>query len=51
MFHGEIVEAGPAESVLSNPQHPYTQALINCIPKLGTKQKRLPVVDYAELEK
>ena len=51
MFRGEIVEAGPAESVLSKPQHPYTQALINCIPKLGTKQKRLPVVDYAELEK
>ena len=51
MFRGEIVEAGPAESVLSKPQHPYTQALINCIPKLGTNQKRLPVVDYAELEK
>ncbi len=50
MFRGEIVEAGPAESILAHPQHPYTQALIKCIPKLGVKQKRLPVVDYAELE-
>lgn len=51
MFRGEIVEVGPAASILANPQHPYTQALINCIPKLGTKQNRLPVVDYASLEK
>ena len=50
MFRGEIVEAGPATEVLSNPQHPYTQALIKCIPKMGAKQERLPVVDYAELE-
>ncbi len=51
MFRGKIVETGPVESVLSKPQHPYTQALINCIPKLGKNKKRLPVVDYAELEK
>ena len=51
MFRGKIVETGSVESVLSKPQHPYTQALINCIPKLGKNKKRLPVVDYAELEK
>ncbi len=50
MFRGEIVESGPAESVLANPQHPYTKALIKCIPKMGAKLKRLPVVDYASLE-
>ena len=49
MFCGEIVEAGPAEKVLAHPQHPYTQALIKCIPKMGLKRERLPVVDYAEL--
>jgi len=49
MFRGEIVESGPAESILANPQHPYTKALIKCIPKMGTKQRRLPVVDYASL--
>lgn len=50
MFRGEIVESGPAARVLAKPQHPYTQALINCIPKMGTKLNRLPVVDYASLE-
>lgn len=49
MFRGEIVEAGPAESILANPQHPYTKALIKCIPKMGAKLRRLPVVDYSEL--
>ena len=49
MFRGEIVEAGPAEKVLAHPEHPYTQALIKCIPKMGAKRERLPVVDYAEL--
>ena len=49
MFRGEIVEAGPAEKVLAHPQHPYTQALIKCIPKMGLKHERLPVVDYADL--
>lgn len=50
MFRGEIVESGPAESVLAKPQHPYTKALIKCIPKMGAKLKRLPVVNYASLE-
>ena len=49
MFRGEIVEAGPAEKVLAHPQHPYTQSLIKCIPKMGLKHERLPVVDYADL--
>ncbi len=49
MFRGEIVEAGPAEKVLEHPQHPYTQALIKCIPKIGLKRERLPVVDYSKL--
>jgi len=49
MFRGEVVEAGPAESILAHPKHPYTQALIKCIPKLGAKMDRLPVVNYEEL--
>ena len=47
MFRGEIVEAGPASDVLAHPKHPYTQALIRCIPKMGVKRRLLPVVDYA----
>jgi ABC-type dipeptide/oligopeptide/nickel transport system ATPase component len=45
MFRGEIVEQGPVDEVLNNPQHPYTKALIACIPKLGAKQHRLTTID------
>ncbi|MCL6443473.1 MAG: ABC transporter ATP-binding protein [Alicyclobacillus sp.] len=34
MYGGEIVEEGPTEVVLSDPQHPYTQGLIHAIPRL-----------------
>jgi ABC-type dipeptide/oligopeptide/nickel transport system ATPase component len=46
MFRGEIVETGKTESVLENPRHPYTKALIACVPRLGTKQRRLRTIDY-----
>ncbi|WP_269525423.1 ABC transporter ATP-binding protein [Coraliomargarita parva] len=45
MFRGDIVEQGPVDSVLENPQHPYTKALIACIPKLGVKQHRLTTIE------
>ncbi|MBV9463906.1 MAG: ABC transporter ATP-binding protein, partial [Verrucomicrobiae bacterium] len=45
MYRGKIVEQGPTEKVLRNPQHPYTQALIACIPKLGARQDRLKTID------
>jgi ABC-type dipeptide/oligopeptide/nickel transport system ATPase component len=51
MFRGKIVEQGPSEEVLRNPQHPYTRALIGCVPRLGAGKTRLPTIDYAELEK
>jgi ABC-type dipeptide/oligopeptide/nickel transport system ATPase component len=44
MYRGEIVESGLAREVLANPQHPYTQALIKCVPKLGQRIHRLPVI-------
>lgn len=50
MFRGEIVEAGPTESILNHPQHPYTRALIQCIPRLGQRRHRLPTIDHAALE-
>lgn len=45
MYRGEIVEQGAVETVLSDPQHPYTKALIACIPKLGKKQHRLTTIE------
>jgi ABC-type dipeptide/oligopeptide/nickel transport system ATPase component len=47
MFRGKIVETGPTAEILRNPRHPYTRALIECVPKLGQKQHRLKVIDYA----
>lgn len=44
MYRGEIVESGPAHDILSSPKHPYTQALIKCVPKLGQRIHRLPVI-------
>ncbi len=49
MFRGKIVEYGPTQSVLHNPQHPYTKALIDCIPRLGAGKKRLTTIDHALL--
>lgn len=34
MLRGDIVEEGPAQAVLYNPQHPYTQKLLAAIPDL-----------------
>lgn len=50
MFRGQIVEQGRADDVLRNPQHPYTRALIGCIPRLGAGKARLPTIDYAGIE-
>lgn len=35
MYLGRIVETGPADQVLSDPQHPYTQQLLRAIPQRG----------------
>jgi peptide/nickel transport system ATP-binding protein len=48
MFRGEIVESGAKEAVLNNPQHPYTQALLACVPDAEGK-KPLKPIDYSWL--
>ncbi|PKO53840.1 MAG: peptide ABC transporter ATP-binding protein [Betaproteobacteria bacterium HGW-Betaproteobacteria-20] len=48
MFRGEIVESGAKEEVLGKPQHPYTQALLACVPDIEGK-KPLKPIDYAWL--
>lgn len=35
MYMGNIIESGDARSVLTEPSHPYTKALLNSIPVLG----------------
>lgn len=44
MNKGKVVEAGSAQDIFRNPQHPYTRGLIACRPPLDKRLKRLPVV-------
>ncbi|WP_439501445.1 ABC transporter ATP-binding protein [Aminobacter ciceronei] len=44
MYAGKIVEELKA-SELSQAKHPYTQGLLNCMPKIGADRHPLPVLD------
>jgi peptide/nickel transport system ATP-binding protein len=48
MFRGQVVESGPVSEVLGNPQHPYTRALLDCVPD-AEGHKPLKPIDYAWL--
>lgn len=50
MFCGRIVEYGKVSEVLANPQHAYTKALLDCVPRMGAKKARLHAIDHAALE-
>ncbi|MBV9491437.1 MAG: ABC transporter ATP-binding protein [Verrucomicrobia bacterium] len=45
MWQGRLVEQGPAERVLEHPEHPYTRALIDCVPRLGARLPRLKTIE------
>jgi oligopeptide/dipeptide ABC transporter ATP-binding protein len=36
MYCGQVLEEGPVAEVLHTPRHPYTKALLDCIPEGGT---------------
>jgi peptide/nickel transport system ATP-binding protein len=40
MKDGETVEQGTSDQVFNRPQHPYTKALLESVPKLGSSAKR-----------
>ena len=41
MYAGRIVETATTSRIFKNPRHPYTVALINSVPRLEEKDKRL----------
>jgi peptide/nickel transport system ATP-binding protein len=44
MYLGRIVESGPTEALFSVPNHPYTQALLAEVPRLGARHRRFVAV-------
>jgi oligopeptide/dipeptide ABC transporter ATP-binding protein len=44
MYGGRIVETGTVDEVLLNPQHPYTQGLLNSIPGVAKRGQALSVI-------
>lgn len=48
LYAGRVVEAGAARSVLVEPRHPYTRALLACVPRFSapaTPGGRLPAIE------
>lgn len=45
MRHGEIREQGTARDIFTNPQDPYTKALLACRPSVGARPLRLAVIE------
>ncbi len=41
MYLGKLVEMGPSKEIVSEPLHPYTQALIKAVPEPEPERKRL----------
>ena len=39
MYAGELVELASVAEIFARPQHPYTQGLIRCLPKLGNSKE------------
>ena len=46
MYAGRIVEAGTTAEIFANPRHPYTIALLKCVPRLDEEigTKLVPIV-------
>src|SRR6266404_2632638 len=45
MYAGRIVEMGPVREIFTSPRHPYTQALLESVPRLGARAERLIAIE------
>lgn len=44
MYAGKIVEQGEVSAVFDSPGHPYTEGLLNSLPRLTGRTERLPAI-------
>ncbi len=44
MYAGHIVEIGSAAQIFADPRHPYTRALLETLPRIGARVRRLPAI-------
>ena len=48
IYAGNVIEKGDIRSIFTNPLHPYTQGLFNCLPDIeSTEEKRLSIIPGA----
>src|SRR5437773_5394782 len=45
MYAGRVVESGPVSRIFNAPAHPYTEALLNSIPRMSDERQRLTAID------
>jgi oligopeptide/dipeptide ABC transporter ATP-binding protein len=45
MYAGRMVESGPVRQIFNAPGHPYTEALLQSIPRLADSRQRLTAID------
>jgi peptide/nickel transport system ATP-binding protein len=49
LYKGSLIEYGPARAIMDAPAHPYTELLMNAVPKIGDKwQNTGPMPEEAE---
>lgn len=47
VFRGKIVEAGESEQIINRPQHPYTRALLQSVPRLAGGLVEFPEIEFS----
>lgn len=50
MFGGKVMEYNKTSEIFANPQHPYTQGLLQALPRLDKRVDRLSTVSYEFME-
>ncbi|MCY4451291.1 MAG: ATP-binding cassette domain-containing protein [Immundisolibacterales bacterium] len=44
LYGGQVMESGPVDRVFAAPYHPYTEGLLNAVPRLDRDDSRLPSI-------